>query len=354
MDSDKPSHYPDYHHFSVEEFASDPHFIQWVKTPQEETNLFWSQWLQQFPEKRAVIDEAATLVKEVSVTPQREAGAQMQKLWERIQQSNKSIQEETQAPTPTVMPENAEKKRSGAWPWIAVAASVCILMVAGIFLWGGWMDPITQYKTVFGQTKVLHLPDGSEVTLNANSELTLGDDWRTTREVWLKGEAFFAVTTKDKMSPQAKFTVHTKNVDVQVFGTQFTVMQRRGTRVVLNEGAIALTVHSGEYETIQMKPGEMVEIKPGNNVLIHTRVDEPNRYNDWKNHEWVLDDLTIDAVAERLTNTYGLPVEIKNNADSLRAISGVVPTDNLQILLKALSTAFQREFVLREDSIIVK
>ena len=48
----------DYENYSVEDFASDHDFIQWVKNPNALTNLFWKQWLEQHPDKRAIVEEA--------------------------------------------------------------------------------------------------------------------------------------------------------------------------------------------------------------------------------------------------------------------------------------------------------
>ncbi len=47
----------------------------------------------------------------------------------------------------------------------------------------------------------------------------------TSREVWLKGEAFFHVS---KTPTKARFIVHTERFDVVVTGTQFNVMNRAG------------------------------------------------------------------------------------------------------------------------------
>ena len=74
--------------------------------------------------------------------------------------------------------------------WKMAAAITGILLISGVLFLTQFQA--SSYATTFGETKHIILPDGSEVTLNANSELQLAEVWEegTAREVWLEGEAF--------------------------------------------------------------------------------------------------------------------------------------------------------------------
>ena len=91
-----------------------------------------------------------------------------------------------------------------------------------------------------GQTYKLALADGTNVMLNAESELTFPSEFDTDRrEVFLKGEAFFQVTHNEK----APFIVHTDQLDVQVLGTTFNVSgynNENMLKVTLVEGSIQI------------------------------------------------------------------------------------------------------------------
>ncbi len=65
---------------------------------------------------------------------------------------------------------------------------------------------------------------------------TTGTDAKS-REVWIEGEAFFSV--KPSSVPRA-FLVHTaSNMNVEVLGTTFNVVDRHGRmQVVLNSGKV--------------------------------------------------------------------------------------------------------------------
>ena len=71
-----------------------------------------------------------------------------------------------------------------------------------------------------GRTRAFALPDGSQVRLSANSELTYSEPAdKHERNIMLKGEADFAVA-KDKTKP---FTVFSGDISTRAVGTRFTV-----------------------------------------------------------------------------------------------------------------------------------
>ncbi|MEM9051980.1 MAG: FecR family protein, partial [Bacteroidota bacterium] len=71
------------------------------------------------------------------------------------------------------------------------------------------------------------LPDGSEIKLAANSNLSYNDIlWTLSRSVSLDGEAFF------KVAKGEKFDVKTEYGIVSVLGTEFTVWEREGSLLV--------------------------------------------------------------------------------------------------------------------------
>jgi hypothetical protein len=51
-----------YQEYSAKDFAADPYFIKWVKNADAQTDLFWQQWLVEYPEKKSVIEEARQMV----------------------------------------------------------------------------------------------------------------------------------------------------------------------------------------------------------------------------------------------------------------------------------------------------
>src|SRR5690625_7468437 len=75
------------------------------------------------------------------------------------------------------------------------------------------------------------------------------------REVFLTGEANFWITKGE--SEEARFVVHTKDLDVEVLGTRFNVNSRDlETIVYLEEGSVKVERKDRKKEKIYLTPGE--------------------------------------------------------------------------------------------------
>ena len=109
-------------------------------------------------------------------------------VWEAAGSTTGSRAADTDAAWEKLRGEIRTEKKTRPWVWYA-AASVILLAVVSIFLLlpGG----TTTYESA-GQTLSVSLPDGSEVTLNVYSRLTIDEQFNeNNREVQLIGEAFF-------------------------------------------------------------------------------------------------------------------------------------------------------------------
>lgn len=326
-----------YKDYSATDLAADYHFVHWVNHPNEDINQRWNYWLKEHPEMRSTVNEARALVRSVELPHYPGLRTAVDQVWNRISATNA----QDEIPSEYIHPSS----RRTWWRWAAVF--IGFLLVAGGVLYTLNTIP-DEYHTAYGETKEINLPDGSIVTLNANSTLRLGS-WEHGREVWLKGEAFFSVQKQQNESGGVKFIVHASDVDVSVLGTKFTVSDHRTTTVVLNEGKIQLTLGK---ENILMKPGDFVEVSR-DKTLVKKTVN-PRVYSSWKDKEWVLDGLTLKEIAKRLEDTFGMKVQIRNQPDPSTKVTGVVPTDNLDKLLMALSAVFERDFKRVGNEIIIE
>jgi ferric-dicitrate binding protein FerR (iron transport regulator) len=228
--------------------------------------------------------------------------------------------------------------KPGWFGWGKIAAAVLFLIVAGIgvYVFQRQNRRVTE-RTGFGETRVLTLPDGSEVTLNGNSELSYAAEWPELREVTLEGEGYFKVVhTRD----HRKFRVRTgADFSLDVLGTQFNISQREsGTRIVLDEGKVRCNLGDSEGDTLVLKPGEMVQFRKKPLEYRHERV-EKGLYSAWKEHKLVFKNTSLREVAAILQDTYGL--ETNTGLPELldRQISGSVPTDNVDLLLQGIAEA---------------
>ena len=151
-----------------------------------------------------------------------------------------------------------------------------------------------------GQTYKLALADGTNVMLNAESELTFPSEFDTDRrEVFLKGEAFFQVTHNEK----APFIVHTDQLDVQVLGTTFNVSgynNENMLKVTLVEGSIR--IHQ-QGDSVKIRPNEQYNYNKNPREKRVQTVDT-ELFTSWVNDEYIFKDTTLDEIFNRINHWY--------------------------------------------------
>ena len=328
-----------YLYYSAEDLALDPSFQQWVLHPAAPGEAaFWEAWLARNPGKAAEVAVARRLVEARPAEREALPGAEKQLLWERIQAT---LVADEEVPPPV---------RPYRFWWLA--AAVALLLAAGGLAWHWYGTRRVYLTTGFGQTRQLVLPDRSVVTLNGNSTLSYRPAWPVDqpREVWLEGEAFFNVTGQPA-GPNARFLVHAQELTVAVLGTQFNVSRRgNGARVVLTAGKVELDI-AGEPARLRMQPGEVVELAARSGKVTR-RVADPALYTSWKNHELVFDETPLAQIARMLEDTYGKKVVFRQPALAGYRISGTIPSDNVDILLRALARSSNIEIMQQNDTIL--
>ena len=240
-----------------------------------------------------------------------------------------------------------DKQKSSYW-WRAAAACLVLLLAGGAF-WGYQQWTYVSHNTPYGGKQRITLPDGSEVTLKANSSLRYSRNWSSQqdREVWLEGEAFFHVKRKtiaannETEQRPVTFVVHaTDAVDVAVLGTEFNVSTRHEeTEVMLKSGSVRVEVKHDQPQTLLMEPGDLVEVVHQSVTLIPKQID-PQAPVAWQDNLLIFDEVRLSEVADKLRYTYGVEVVFADSALAQRKFKGFVPTDNLDVLLEAFARLY--------------
>ena len=119
----------------------------------------------------------------------------------------------------------------------AVAASMFLALVGGLYFYQADRFIGHQYATSIGTIDTVPLADGSHVTLNSDSQIRVDLEARERRVELDRGEAFFQVA-KDEARP---FVVDVGNKRVIAVGTQFSVYKIRDhVRVTVLEGTVRM------------------------------------------------------------------------------------------------------------------
>lgn len=323
------------HFNSIEEIIADERFLAWYFKTDEILAKEWKRWLSMHPESSLLVAESIAYLGEFHLQEKSVPEAKINIAFERLTAS-------LQTKAPVV---NIRNRTKTAW-W-ASAAAVLLLLVSGYIFWSTSTEK-TILNSSYGEVKAYQLPDGSLVTLNAKTEIALSKNWEqgNEREVWLKGEAYFKV---QKTKAKNKFVVHTGKADIVVTGTQFNVTTNKDeTNVLLTEGSV----------TIITADGKELHMKPGDFVTVHNQKAEKVPVNEekvlaWKQAKLVFDNTRMAEVAQIITKHYGVKVNLVEKEIGEKRISGVMPNDSLDVLLKALQATQEFKIARYTNEIVI-
>jgi len=200
--------------------------------------------------------------------------------------------------------------------WAYAAAASVVLFFGYTFFFQE-----TTYNSELAEQISFELPDGSEVLLNAGSEIAFNKfNWDNNRSLDLTGEAYF------KVQKGSKFTVTTKEGSVTVLGTQFTVNSRNNFyNVKCFEGKVKVT--SDKLNHI-LTSGKAISIQ--NHIATPYTIIESSP--SWTAQESSFNNVAISQVVTELERQYNITISGKENLQAAY-FSGRFSHNNLQLAL---------------------
>lgn len=211
------------------------------------------------------------------------------------------------------------------------AGIIAMISIAGGY---GWSSRAPAYETAIGGQQVVALADGTRLSLNTDTKVTVSfsEDGRIVQLD--RGEAMFEVA-KD---PRRPFIVRAGKEEVRALGTSF-VVRRDGEK-------LSVTLLEGRVEVrgvVRNAPPLKAVLEPGQRLMVTqaagAALDRPSieEVTAWRRGEIVLDDATLIEAAEEL-NRYGADhlVVADPSLASLR-VSGVFATNDVAEAANAIA-----------------
>ena len=206
---------------------------------------------------------------------------------------------------------------------LAAAAVLVVGVLGGSGYW--WMNRPSDYSTAAGERRVVTLSDGSKLSLDADSEVTVryGKNERSLR--LLKGQARFDVA-HDKKRP---FSVIAGRQKVIATGTAFNIdMAGPKVLVTLIEGHVVVLEEYDESGATPARP-KVIELKAGQQLSAApstpSEVAQANiqRVTAWTIGQLMFDDEPLSSVIERVNRYGGTQIIITDPKVGAMKISGV-------------------------------
>jgi len=179
------------------------------------------------------------------------------------------------------------------------------------------------------------LSDGTKVFLNAGSELTYPARFTgTSRDVVVKGEAYFDIAKNTKMP----FRVKTQTQTIEVLGTQFNVNEysKSSSSVTLVEGKVAISVPN--QNDVILSPNQHATNTNGKIAVKNVDVSE---YIAWKNGEFVCNYESVSDALENIKRWYDIEIEIAPAVDSIQLWSSIKRKEDFAEILELIKLTNQ-------------
>lgn len=191
--------------------------------------------------------------------------------------------------------------------------------------------------------EIIALPDGSVVTLSKNSVLSYDNDFSgTTRNVTLKGKAFFDIR-RDEKKP---FIVNTDQSKIEVLGTSFLVNTagiNASTEVVVKTGRVAVSKkETNQTKTIELVAGEVGRLDIDALVFEKSSVENYN-YLAWKTKLIEFSNEDLRTVLDVLGEVYGVNIIVSDEKIYNCQMSAKFDNQPMDSVLEIVSRTFNLE-----------
>ena len=311
----------------LEQWLEDPSFINWALHKDEADASKWEYHFNDHPHHWELAKEGRALLLGIpfkDIRPDPFSG----------QEALSSLMNRLEDRSGKGMAAPRTQKISLGRSRLLVASIAIFMFVSGFFYYQFFFHSEITLFTKYGQQLETYLPDGSKVTLNANSSLRYHS--KDPRKVWLEGEAFFEVKKMPKRGED--FQVLTQDLTVNVLGTSFNVNTRNDkTKVFLEEGKVRLKVYNSAKDLIEMDPGDLIAYSKKHNKLKENRKNASvleNAY--WKEGTLIFNDTPLADALYEIEDIYGIQFVLQSEELQNETISGGVPIKDLNITLQSL------------------
>jgi ferric-dicitrate binding protein FerR (iron transport regulator) len=319
---------------NAEQILLDERFLAWAEGLEDASATDWIESLRlSSPEQEEELLEALLTFQAIRRDESPVVGApeQLERLLDRLERES----------IPAFQPSKTSKR--SLIPLLSITLLAAVLAIAL------YLNDRNANNTITGDGKVTKLSDGTKVALSSTSTITYADGFekKKVREVWVKGEAQFDVAHQKNDQP---FIVHTRHFDIEVTGTRFIVNnQSTDASVLLQEGSVNLIFPNGERA--QMKPGDFFSLNAKKaSVDAATTTITPAILE----RHIVFDNTPFSQVAKEIERRYEVPVRILDPVLSEKLITGILPNNDLNALLKALESAMDCQITRENQMIYIK
>ncbi len=286
-----------------------------------ERRMAFEDWLQADPRHRGALEET-------------------ERLWGALAQPAATAIAEESVSKPQIIRHRRRALPSWSRP-AALAASFLVAMAFGLIAQDDLTDWVhADHTTRVGEQIPVNLEDGSRVTLNTDTAVSVDLSPNRRSVGLLRGQAWFDVAA-DTSRP---FFVESPAGTIKVTGTSFDVHLDHNTTIVsVTEGQVALTATQGavEHPTAKLHAGQQARIsKTG---ISEVRAFDNTVVTAWLRQQLVFYDTPLEQVVDELNRYRSGKIVIADGDLQNLKVSGVFRTDDPDAALPVIANTLPIE-----------
>ncbi|MEI9988583.1 MAG: FecR domain-containing protein [Rhizomicrobium sp.] len=247
--------------------------------------------------------------------------------------------------------------------WRRIARACAAMLVIAILAVGGayWWQRPADYTTAFGERRVITLADGSRISLDSDSEVTVRYSRNARELALLRGQARFDVA-HDVERPFSVLADGQKVIatgtafNIDVTGARVVVTLIQGHVVVLNESAQERELPGPEapsprHHTVELAAGQQLAVTPDKPPAIaHANIQ---RVTAWTSGQLMFDNEPLADVVARVNRYSATPIMITDPKVAALRISGVFNTGDVSGFVDIVTRYLPVEAVTEDSGAIV-
>jgi len=255
---------------------------------------------------------------------------------------------------------SGQRGRRSGW-LIGSLAAACALLAVGVSLATYRYLATQHYETRVGEQRDVLLSDGSRVTLNTNTALSVHYSRRRRYLLLERGEALFAVAH----NAARPFDVEAAGTVTRALGTEFNIDMRGATVTVsVLEGVVQVSTPasaggkgagvgaSAPQQAEAVSKGQALEFQPGERRFIQQRADL-DRIDGWRTRRLEFSNVPLTEAVEEFNRYSSTPIVIGTPDLATVRISGIFRIGDTDGFLYSLRKALGVESQQSVDAVVL-
>src|SRR5690554_939503 len=327
----------------------------------EEEMIVFMQWYKESAENKELFFQMKNIyeqLKQDHKPDNEEIKESWNRLLKKINSTNTNSKSESSMAMKYTNPIPSKRKnRTRIMLFAGVAAVAAVLITIGVKLNidnNIWIEVQTASNK---ELKVVELPDGSTVHLNASTTIKYPKRFnKKSRELYLNGEAYFAVTKNSKHP----FIVHADKIDIEVLGTEFNVQSYSVDEIsvtTLISGKVKLVTHEKSNNVLDqyfLEPGDQATFDKAANITQVVKT-ETKTITSWMNGEYSFKNKSLEEITNRLEKIYDIAFVINDETLKGETFTGKFFSEqSIEEIIDIINFKKQFSYEIDNDTIYMK